>query len=430
VKGSVAKHDNPVHNQLPGTIKFQSLPRKEGEVTGGTSGKVKINGKEAAVVGSTVTTCNDIGMRENSVIMAPGAGMPMPVIINPKNRDEYKQEREKENTKKPEIRSVRWGKGKAKEGEEVEISAQVKDIEDGNVVTFQVWKEGQDPSAHVAQTQVTAVIEGGEAKGEWKSPLTSNDETPPEQDPKYFFTAHSAWCPFVKSGDLTVELKRPELKELKWVDKEGKETDKGLVGEALKLEASCNADTEEGAGVIFRVYKEGADIKRDKPEYETQGTNREGKAEAGWVPAETREQGDKTELKYFFTVTTPRAEIIKSGPVSVKNPQVLEMKWEPEAIYYGDEVKLLVKTFEVADFSPEIMLKIVERQKKICVHEENVNAAKDEIEIHLEIEFTEETADMLAGERQITLFAEFDSNIPIKNSVEAPLWLGTRNLLS
>lgn len=29
-KGSVAKHDSPVHMQLPGTIKFQNAPKKEG----------------------------------------------------------------------------------------------------------------------------------------------------------------------------------------------------------------------------------------------------------------------------------------------------------------------------------------------------------------------------------------------------------------
>jgi len=55
-KGSIAKHDHPVHNQLPGTIRFHKNPSKEGEITGGTGSKLKINGKEAAVVGSTVTT--------------------------------------------------------------------------------------------------------------------------------------------------------------------------------------------------------------------------------------------------------------------------------------------------------------------------------------------------------------------------------------
>ena len=40
-KGSIAKHDDSMHMQLPGTIKFQSNPKKEGEVTGGTVSKSK-----------------------------------------------------------------------------------------------------------------------------------------------------------------------------------------------------------------------------------------------------------------------------------------------------------------------------------------------------------------------------------------------------
>ncbi len=44
----VARHSDATHMQLPGTIKFQQSPKKEGEVTGGTSAKVKIDGKEAA----------------------------------------------------------------------------------------------------------------------------------------------------------------------------------------------------------------------------------------------------------------------------------------------------------------------------------------------------------------------------------------------
>jgi uncharacterized Zn-binding protein involved in type VI secretion len=61
-------------------VKFDQGPSKEGVVTGGTGKKVKINGKEVAVVGSTVSTCTDTGAKDNSVIMAPGASMPMPVI--------------------------------------------------------------------------------------------------------------------------------------------------------------------------------------------------------------------------------------------------------------------------------------------------------------------------------------------------------------
>lgn len=143
VKGSVAKHDDATHMQLPGTIKFQQNPKKEGEVTGGTSAKVKIDGKEAAVIGSTVTTCNDIGARDNSTVMAAGASMPMPAIINPLNAEEWKREREEAEKKEPQFSSVKWNSTSIDEGEEVELTATVMDIADGNAVTLQVFPEGK-----------------------------------------------------------------------------------------------------------------------------------------------------------------------------------------------------------------------------------------------------------------------------------------------
>ena len=76
VKGSKAKHDDSMHMQLPGTIQFQNSPKCEGEVTGGTGTKVKVNGKEVAVIGSQVTTCNDTGLQNNSTIIAAGASIP------------------------------------------------------------------------------------------------------------------------------------------------------------------------------------------------------------------------------------------------------------------------------------------------------------------------------------------------------------------
>ena len=50
-KDSIAKHNDSMHMQLPGTIKFQNNPSKDGKVTGGTIASVKIQGKEAAVIG-------------------------------------------------------------------------------------------------------------------------------------------------------------------------------------------------------------------------------------------------------------------------------------------------------------------------------------------------------------------------------------------
>ena len=109
VKGS-ARHDDATHMQLPGTIKFQQNPKKEGEVTGGTSAKVKIDGKETAVIGSTATTCNDVGARDNSTVMAAGASMPMPTIINPLNTEEWKREREEAERKESRRSRARSGR--------------------------------------------------------------------------------------------------------------------------------------------------------------------------------------------------------------------------------------------------------------------------------------------------------------------------------
>jgi phage baseplate assembly protein gpV len=277
-KGSKSKHDSPVHNQLPGTIKFVKNPNKEGEVTNGTGKKLKINGKEAAVIGSTVSTCNDMGMKDNSTILAVGASMPMPAIINPLNMEEYKLEREKQETKSPEFTTVKWNKTKCKEGEELELSAQVKDIDDSNMVTFQVWKEGQDPNTHIPYGTIPATIEGGKATAKWLYNLPSTAETIPESDPQFFFSAHSAWCQWKKSSNATIELKRPELSNPKWLDKDDADTSKGLVGETLKLCVDCNDDMDDGVGVVFTILdKDGNKVT------ELGGVNDGGKAEVEWA---------------------------------------------------------------------------------------------------------------------------------------------------
>ncbi len=322
VKGSKSKHDDAMHNQLPGTVKFTKNPNKEGEVTGGTAAKVKINGKEAAVIGSTVTTCNDMGMKENSTILAPGAGMPMPVIINPKNMEAYQTERAEQETRKPEFTTLKWNKTKVKEGEELELSAQVKDIEDGSMITFQVWRDGQDPNSHVPQGKIPAAVEGGTAKVLWHYTLPSSTETIPEQNPAFFFSAHSAWCLFKESESAEVELKRPELNHPVWKDQDGNDTSKGLAGETLKLCVDCNADMEEGAGVAFVIYD-------SNKEYidECSGENKGGKAEAEWVYRyEHDPKNPLTEKpKFLFKAKANHGVKTESGEVEIGQKLYVEI---------------------------------------------------------------------------------------------------------
>jgi hypothetical protein len=268
----------------------------------------------------------------------------------------------------------------------------VRDIEDGNGVTFQIWKEGQEPASGSANLVIQSRVSGGRAAAAYKYERIGKEEAASDKDPKLFFTAHCAWCPPRKSGNtLTVKLKRPELTKAEWKDGEGKSASKGVVGEALKLEASCNADVEEGAGVMFRVYGEGADPAQDAPIAEMSAVNKGGKAVAEWMAIDIREAEDTSELKYFFIAASQRAKPVKSGLITVKNPQIIEMKWEPETVYYGDEVKLIIKTFETAAFSPQVSIQIWEQKEmkpESFIIEQAATIDKDEIEVSVKIEYT------------------------------------------
>ena len=308
VWGSKSKHDDPTHMQLPGTIKFQNNPKKEGEVTGGTSPSVKIDGKEAAVIGSLVSTCNDIGARNNSTVIAAGAGMPMPAIINPSNTEAFERERREQENREPKLSSVKWSAESVEEGEVAELTASVQDIADGNMVSLLVFPEGKGPEDSVPIASFQRTVKGGSLSVKW-SYRANRSGMPPEKNPRFVFTAHCAWCSFGKSSNaLEVKLIRPEITKAEWRDKDGKPADKGLVGEALKLHAETK-DME--GGVTFWIYDDrgslvtsiGADIQ-------------DGKAEAEWTYHYNGERLD-AKPRFTFEVTGNRCKNVKSSEVEI-----------------------------------------------------------------------------------------------------------------
>jgi len=384
-KGSIAKHDSAVHMQLPGTIRFINPPSNKGEVTGATAGKVRINGKEAAVVGSTVTTCNDIGVKDNSRIMAPMTMMVMPKIIHPNNTQEYEREK-KEEKKERKFESVRWEKTRVKEGEEVKLKASVKDIEDGNGVTLQVFGEGQGPEDGIAYAKLVLTVEGGAAEGGW-SYRTNGNDIPPERNPRFIFSAHSAWCPWKKSeNSLEVELRRPKIEKAEWQDTDGKTASKGTVGTPIKLYAEVT-EFEEGQGVTFTVYNA-----RTQAEVTGIGAEvKDGKAEAQWNPIDTRSPEDTEELKYYIEATSLRCKPVKSGDIQVKNPKVISMEWDKKAIYWGDEIELIIKTIEMEDELPECKVDIWEEEREQpnkLLQSTTVKLDKDEVKVKFRLNFT------------------------------------------
>ena len=335
VKGSEAKHNDMMHMQLPGTIKFQKGPECKGEISGGTVKSVKADGKEVAVIGSTVTTCNDMGVRDNSTVVSIGASMPMPAIVSPLARDEYQKEQEEKEKKEAQFCNVKWGRTETGEGEEAELTASVKNIADGNMVTLQVFPEGSGPENGAAYGVFPLTVKNGSVSAKWKWE-SDRRELPPEEDPVFVFTAHCAWCPWKKSENrLKVKLVRPEITKAEWKDAEGKTVSKGLVGEPLKLVAETK-DMEEGSGVTFTVYEE----KSGKKVAETGATVKDGKAEAEWIYHYNGE--NLTEKpRYYYEVTGNRCRKAKSGTVEIGAKFSLILQSDIDYEVYGFEVLLI-----------------------------------------------------------------------------------------
>jgi uncharacterized Zn-binding protein involved in type VI secretion len=87
VLGTIGTHDDGGHNRLAGTVRFTQNPKNEGAVSGGVAKTVTINGKAAALIGSTVSTCSDTGQKDHSVVVGAGTPFPAPAIINPANTE-------------------------------------------------------------------------------------------------------------------------------------------------------------------------------------------------------------------------------------------------------------------------------------------------------------------------------------------------------
>ena len=277
VKGSKAKHDDSTHMQLPGTIKFQTNPKKEGEVTGGTASKVKVDGKEAAVIGSQVTTCNDMGMQNNSVIMAAGMSIPMPSIVNPLNTEEWKREQEAKDKKEPKLTNVKWAKTSVEEGEEIELSAGVSDIADGNMVTLQIFREGQSPENGVPLAKFPLTVSGGSVSAKWLY-RADQSEMPPEQNPKFIFTAHCAWCSFEKSSNtLEVKLVRPEITKAEWHNSDEQNVSKEKIDNKITLYAETK-DLDDGKTVTFEIFESSQNPSVENPQKTLFANVSEGKA--------------------------------------------------------------------------------------------------------------------------------------------------------
>ena len=76
-----------------------------------------------------------------------------------------------------------------------------------------------------------------------------------------------------------------------------------------------------------------------------------------------RSPEDTEDLKYYIEATSLRCKPVKSGDIQVKNPKVISMEWDKKAIYWGDEIELIIKTIEMhgTQFLQKLLLSLNEQ---------------------------------------------------------------------
>lgn len=203
MKGSKSKNE-PQHICMPPGVQFKKPPNNEGEVSSGTVPKVKINGKEAAVLGSMVKTCSDPQPQETCTIIAIGVAPKLPIDIPV------------DDPIKRSLSNPKWSPTRAKIGEKLKLSVQLKKQYEYAAVEFKIFPDGANVDGDVPIQKVYGRNEGGKAGAEWAAFLPDGKKKSGKK-PKFIFTAESFGCEKVKSGtaEITASI------DLKFVDQRG-----------------------------------------------------------------------------------------------------------------------------------------------------------------------------------------------------------------
>jgi uncharacterized Zn-binding protein involved in type VI secretion/phage baseplate assembly protein gpV len=187
-KGSKSKNNTPMHLPMPPGVKFTKAPNNEGEVTSGTIPNVKVNGKEVAVLGSKVTTCNDPMPQEVCKIIAIGVAPKLPIeipVTNPIDRS---------------VINPKWDKAKATIGEKVKLMVQLRNQYNNATVEYKIYPEGADTKKDQPIQKLYGRHRDGSSEVEWDFKHIEDPSNPLKEKPKYFYTAESFGCPQVTAG--------------------------------------------------------------------------------------------------------------------------------------------------------------------------------------------------------------------------------------
>ncbi len=217
-QGSKSEFGAPGHfPMLPG-IKFSSNPDNMGEVTGGCIDSVKINGNPAAVMGSSVTTCDDAGQSDQCKVLAPGTVVTFPIQYPGQDPEQYKRDgglpinvsnptvytaaEAAYATEPKSLTALQWSASEVNKGEEVTLSCSTSGVKDGAGVMFSIYPEGADTEVDPPLMDIRGENKGSRAEVKWIAKDIRKADG--DQPMKWFFTAWTLYCPKETSGMIRV----------------------------------------------------------------------------------------------------------------------------------------------------------------------------------------------------------------------------------
>ncbi|MDC7223816.1 MAG: hypothetical protein PQJ60_08755, partial [Spirochaetales bacterium] len=217
-EGSISEFTTPGHFPMPPGVKFAANPDNKGEVTNGCVDSVTINGNPAAVLGSTVTTCDDAGSQDQCTIVAPGTTVTFPITYPGQDPEQYRRDGGLPvNVSNPAVytpadiayrdqpkslTSLQWSETQVEKGTEVTLSCVTSGVRDGAGVNFSIFPEGANPQTDPPVMDIRGENQGGSAEVTW----CARDLRKPDSDQSmiWFFTAWTLYCSKETSGTCQV----------------------------------------------------------------------------------------------------------------------------------------------------------------------------------------------------------------------------------
>jgi hypothetical protein len=357
---------------MPPGVKFKSQPNNEGEVSSGTEPTVKINGKEAAVLGSMVKTCNDPQPQETCSIIAIGVPIILPIMMPGMDPDQFRKDggsrfnsqnpvttkaATPNQDKQPRLSNPKWSVDRANVGEEVTLFVTCVDQYENANVVFSVWKDGADTEKDRPVAKLTAPNKGG--KAEAKTRLHEPEMAADDDKLNYIFTAKSYRCEEVKSGNVSIEKIKPEYSDLKWYsisDPKDSNTKEEQIkefeaGKKIKLKADIK-NVDNGKKIKINIFEEG---KRDDDSISDYIEIKDGKIEYELKPViskkRLKELKKDEELNYVFVLEIYNIKSNKSDKIKITFGMDFNIYADPKASVFTE--KFVLKSTDNSTYKQE-----------------------------------------------------------------------------